>query len=616
MDLQERIGAWLTLDGCFFRVWAPNATRVTVLIQDPPAWEFAEPGTEQDLVESGGYWSGTVPDVTAGKLYRFRIENPNANGAEASPLHRLDPAARDVRHSGLLGDPTTSDNGSVVLSADPYPWADFTPPPFENFIIYQFHIGTFAGRNDEFAKEWATFQDVESKLGYIKELGFNCIQPLPVHEFARDRSWGYNPASFFAPESSYGTPDELRHLVDAAHRQGLAVIFDVVYNHAGPDDSVLWQYDGWSNPDEDKQKKPIQGGGIYYEGGQDTDWGRGPAWWKQEVQDYFYQNARMFLEEYRADGLRFDVTTQINGWNLAAVVGRLRQDFPDRYLVAEHLPDNPWIVNEGRFCATWHADSHHEAQRALQGNDPVNRVKSFLGWEGYPESWNLVKYTTGSHDDVGDQDKGNAEHGWTDSDKRHRYLIDQLGGRADWHARAKCRLAWALNAAMPGTPMMFMGSECLMAAPNVAWGYWHDGQDDNGDHRFDWSIAGDVTGMEMRRLVAAANAVRWQNPALRAGSLSIPHEDHTNQVLGFTRQLGDNLLLVVVNLGENSFGGYGYGVRTGGHQGQWTQVLCSQDAAYGGWDGAGNAFHEPWTQGDGNVYINLPKWSVVILRRK
>ena len=81
---------------------------------------------------------------------------------------------------------------------------------------------------------------------------------------------------------------------------------------------------------------------------------------------------------------------------------------------------------------------------------------------------------------------------------------------------------------MPGTPMLFMGSECLQAAPQVAWGYWHDGDDRNGDHRFDWSIAGDPVGMQMRRLVAAANAVRWDNPALRADSLDVTHEDRDN----------------------------------------------------------------------------------------
>jgi 1,4-alpha-glucan branching enzyme len=250
------------------------------------------------------------------------------------------------------------------------------------------------------------------------------------------------------------------------------------------------------------------------------------------------------------------------------------------------------------------------------GQDPVNKVKGFLGWNGYQESWNLVKYTMGSHDDIGDDRNGNAKDGLTNWDGRHRYLVDQLGGRGDWTARARCRLAWALNVAMAGTPMMFMGSECMQGAPNVAWGYWHDGTDANGDHRFDWSIAGDDIAMEMRRLVGECNGVRWQNPALRAGSLAVPHEDHANQVLGFVRQLGEGVVLTVVNLGEQSFGGHGYGVHTGGHHGQWTQIMCTQDARFGGWDGAGNAWYEPWTQGDGRVYINLPKWSVVMLRRK
>ncbi|HEU0299716.1 MAG TPA: alpha-amylase family glycosyl hydrolase [Longimicrobium sp.] len=602
MKLEERIGAWPVAEGCFFRVWAPHAQRVAVLVQDPPSWEVDEPGAiEHDLVREGDYWSATVPEVHSGQLYRYRIETP-----DGEVLQRLDPAARDVLSSELTRHDPESRNGSVVPAAGPFAWeAEFTPPRFENFIIYQLHVGSFAGRGDGLEKGWATFADIETKLPYIREMGFNCIQPLPVHEFQADRSWGYNPASFFAPESSYGTPHDLAHLVDAAHRHGLAVIFDVVYNHAGPGDSVLWEFDGYREGD----------GGIYFEGGQMTHWGRGPAWWKPEVQDFFYQNARMFLEEYRADGLRFDVTTQIDGEHLKLVVDRLRRDFPDRYLVAEHLPDDPWIVDTGRFCATWHADTHHQTQRALAGHDPLARVRGILGWEGYGHAWNLVKYALGSHDDIGDQSSGNAEDGLTSWDRRHRYLVDQLGGRESWHARAKCRLAWALNVAMPGTPMLFMGSECHMAAPHVGWGYWHDGADDHGDHRFHWGAAGDDTGREMRRLVAACNAVRWQNPALRAGSLRVPHEDRANQVLGFLREHEGNVLLVVVNLGEQSFTDRGYGVRTGGHGGQWTQVLCTQDAAFGGWDGAGNAFHEPWTQGDGHVYINLPGWSVVILRR-
>jgi 1,4-alpha-glucan branching enzyme len=599
MNLNERIGARLTAHGCFFRVWAPHAKKVSVLFQPGPYWEIDDTVVEHALVRDGDYWSANVPGVPAEQLYRYRIELAGGGFVE-----RLDPAARDVLSSELTRQDPSSRNGSVVPGDDAFDWAPFETPRFENFIIYQFHIGSFAGRGDHLDKPWASFEDVVSKFAYIRELGFNCIQPLPVHEFAMDRSWGYNPASFFAPESSYGSPSNLMQFVDAAHRHGLAVIFDVVYNHAGPGDNVLWEYDGYANE-----------GGIYFEGGRMTDWGRGPAWWKREVQDFFYQNARMFFEEYHADGLRFDVTTQINGEHLKLVIDRLRRDFPAKYLTAEHLPDHPWIINTGRFCAAWHADSHHECQRALAGQDPLHKVKSFLGWDGYEHSWNLVKYTLGSHDDVGDQENGDAEGGLTNWDKRHRYFVDQLGGREDWAARAKCRLAWALNVAMPGTPLMFMGSECHMASPHVAGGYWHDGGDAGGDHRFNWGVAGDPVGMQMRRLVAACNALRWQHPALRADSLSVTHEDQANQVLGFLRRLDGNMVLAVVNLGGRNFTDHGYGVRTGGHDGQWTQILCTQDAAFGGWDGAGNAFYDPRTQGDGRLYINLPKWSVVMFRR-
>ncbi|MFB8829414.1 alpha amylase C-terminal domain-containing protein [Azotobacter sp. CWF10] len=98
--------------------------------------------------------------------------------------------------------------------------------------------------------------------------------------------------------------------------------------------------------------------------------------------------------------------------------------------------------------------------------------------------------------------------------------------------------------------------------------------------------------------------------------LWVSHEDHANQVFAFLRRLDGNLVLTVVNLGDSSFSGHSYDVRVSGEMGQWTQLLCTQDAAFGGWDGAGNAFYEPWTQPEGRLYINLPQWSVVMLRRK
>lgn len=595
----QTIGAWLVNGDCHFRVWAPNADNVNVQLQSGPKWNNAAATQSERLFrDANGYWGTVLPGIPAGTLYRFAVI------FQGVTRQKLDPAAREVIHSGLTRDDPDSENASIIQGPDQNSWVPFEPPGFKDFIIYQLHVGSFAGRHDHLGdKPIAGFSDVATKLVYISDLGFNAIELLPVHEFAADRSWGYNPAFFFSIESAYGSPNDLRQLVNQAHSHGLAVIFDIVANHAGPGDNVLWRFDG---------ADPLNQGGIYFEGGRMTPWGRGPAWWKQEVQDFFYEVACMFLEEYCGDGLRFDATTQIDGNHLKEVILRLKQRHSGKYIVAEHLPANPWVTRHGNFDATWQARAHHQCQRALSGNDPVGRLKSFLGWEGFDHAWNLVKYTMGSHDDCGDLENGDAEDGLRNWDTRHRYLVDQIGGRDDWHARAKCRVAAALNAAMPGIPMMFMGSECHMGGPHVAWGYWHDGQDLRGDHRFNWSIAGDSLGMQMRRLVSAANIVRRQNPALTSDTLVITQEDHDNKVLAFKRWHENNVVLSVVNLGENSFNHHNYGVSSGGQSGRWTQILCSQDSSFGGWDGAGNAFHEPWTQADGKIYINLPKWSVIL----
>ena len=596
----ERLGASPRTGGCDFRVWAPHADAVSVLLQTGDRWDHADPTDEFALTKGAdGYWQGFAVGVEAGRLYRYKIRNAGVT------FERLDAAARDTLHSELTKHNPASENASIVVSDEAFPWATFDTPRFPDFLVYQLHCGSFAGRNDHFDRDIARFVDLESKLSYVSELGFDAIALLPVQEFAADRSWGYNPASFFAPESAYGHPRDMQRFVDEAHKRGLAVFFDVVFNHAGPADNVLWEYDGYGTE-----------GGIYFEGGQQTPWGPGPAWHKPQVQEFFFQNACMYFDDYNADGLRFDVTTQIDGEHLSTVMERLQARYPTKYFVAEHLPAHPWIVTVGSFDATWQARSHHEMQRALNGENPVGKVKSFLGFDGFTHGWNLMKYPLGSHDDVGDDRNGDAADGLTNWDQRHRYLIDQFGGRHDWRARAKCRLAWALATAMPGTPMMFMGSECHMGAPTVGWGYWHDGSDDNGDHRFDWAIAGEIVGVEMRRLVAAANRARWDNPALRSDTMIVTHEDYDNSVLAFKRWADGSLVLTVVNLGETDFGGYAYGVWTDHQYGHWTQILCTQDAAFGGWHGAGNAFHEPPTETDGRVYINLPKWSVVMLRLK
>jgi 1,4-alpha-glucan branching enzyme len=606
-------GAGVTLvgNGCFFKVWAPNASKVQLVGNFNEVYGNGSLDVNS-LTEKDGYWFGFVPGCSAGNRYKYVIDNLGSGDNQAGSYWQLDPMARDTDHSfnGKDGDEKRLAYNAGIIVAPKYDWAPFQSPKFNDYNIYQLHVGSFAGLNDGIDMSGhgghgtvARFADVETKLQYIKDLGFNAIELLPVHEFAGDRSLGYNPALFFAIESAYGSPEEFRHFVNEAHKKGLAVIADVVYNHAGPDDNSLWQIDG-NTKDE---------GGIYFEGGQKTDWSkRGPAWWKGEVQDFFFDNASMYISEYNVDGLRFDATTQINGNQLKDVLWRLRTAYPNKYFIAEHLPAHPWIVKNGNFNATWESLSHHEFQRAANGDHPVEKVVSVLGWDGYDHAWNLVKYPLGSHDDIADISNGNAENGLTDWDKRHRYFTDLFGGRHNWEARAKARMGWALTATMPGTPMLFMGTEFHFNPP---WGYWSDGADVNGDHRIDWSQASDSTALPMRRMVAAANALRRDNPALRSDTLSIPHRDYTNNVIAFKRWDGKNVVLTVVNLGATNFTDKSYGVAADA-QGQWTQVFCSQDAAFGGWDGAGNAYYEPRTQNDGKIYINLPKYSVVVFKLK
>jgi 1,4-alpha-glucan branching enzyme len=185
------------------------------------------------------------------------------------------------------------------------------------------------------------------------------------------------------------------------------------------------------------------------------------------------------------------------------------------------------------------------------------------------------------------------------------YLVSEFGGRGNWNSLAKSRAAAALVFMSPGIPMMFQGEEFA----NDIW------FDDNKDHAPDWKYERDTDGSRMKALYQDATKIRWDHEALRRGSLAWTHEDRTNKVLAFRRDWGNEHILVAVNFGPTNFENHGYGLRPG-MDGQWTQILCSQDSRYGGWDGAGNAYHEPSTQGDGLIYINVPKFSVVTMKRK
>ncbi len=200
----------------------------------------------------------------------------------------------------------------------------------------------------------AAFEQIIGRLPYLKNLGVNALEIMPPMAFPGERSWGYSLTNPFAVESSYGGPDGFKGLVDAAHAQGIAIILDVVYNHFGPDNLDLWQYDGWSENNK---------GGIYFYNDQRawTPWGENrPDYGRGEVRQYIRDNALFWLEEFRVDGLRFDATLFIRnrrgenncpeadipeGWTLLQWINdEVQHHFPGHITIAEDIMQNPWMT--------------------------------------------------------------------------------------------------------------------------------------------------------------------------------------------------------------------------------------------------------------------------------
>jgi 1,4-alpha-glucan branching enzyme len=604
--------------GSTFRVWAPHASFVEVRLQPnttTPVMSFA---LAREI--NGEYWSADIGGAEAEHLYQFALTNRGGDKFDPGglPFLRADPCARQV---------TSSDPMLPALLTDPASFrftAPFQTPAFQNLILYQAHIGSFVGKNDGIAVATdknggtATFAQFATKLDYVRSMNFNAIQFLPTGEYRGTEGEAYNPSNYYAPEFFYGAPDDLRRLIDACHSRGLAVFFDVVYNHMDPTDN-LWQFDG-NNDHRTFETDAPSGGGIYFST-VDTGFGRRPDHDSPDVQKFFSDNAAMWFDEYHVDGLRFDSAVNFTSGGLKAIVAPLIRKYPDKFIFAEdNAPD--YIFDQIGFRAMWDMNSPFAFARAIAHRD-LTQVQSLVSRFGFPTAWSAIRYLLGSHDqifNIWDVDNGGLSGHWDKPGpgdlRENRYFVELIGGpltgRDDWFARAQARMGWALNAAIPGTPMMFMGTECHH------YGYWNPSADSFGDHRFDWSIAGDPVGQPMRSLVADANNVRWSNPSLRSDNGPVtPHIDTQNNVLGFVRwdDFG-NVVMTVVNLSDNQHDLATYGVNVGGAGDHWEEILNSQAPQYGGWNDSGNFASDLVVQADGAFFIRLPKWSVLMFRKR
>lgn len=219
-------------------------------------------------------WFRVLPEgaLPPGGAFRLSITGP---GGVA--LKRRDPYAR------------VTDYGSAwcvaPTDASAFEWRtpEWAPPPFDEYIIYELHVGSWTHEG--------TLAAAAARLGHVRALGFTAIELMPLCKHSD--AWGYNPRQLLALSGAYGGPDDMRRFVDAAHGAGLAVIVDVVLNHGAPDGNTLWDFDRVAGDG---------GGGTYHEGAADTPWGRSFAFWKREVVRYMGDACAMWLGEYRVDG--------------------------------------------------------------------------------------------------------------------------------------------------------------------------------------------------------------------------------------------------------------------------------------------------------------------------
>ncbi|GAB3921217.1 alpha-amylase family glycosyl hydrolase [Mucilaginibacter myungsuensis] len=439
------MGATTLTNGVHFRVWAPNAQAVFVI------GSFNGFDTEANTLQSeeNGFWAGTVENAKAGDEYKYYLKTPYGD------LYRNDPYARQM---------TNSVGNGVIYDAGQFEWGEtnFETPSWNKLVIYELHVGTFHVKEPG---KPGDLYGVIDKLPYLKELGINAIEVMPPFEFPGGFSWGYNPSQPFAIESEYGGPDAFKSLVKAAHEQGIAVILDVVYNHFGPSDLDLWQFDGWAENGK---------GGIYFynDWKSETPWGdTRPDYGRNEVRQYIRDNALMWLEEYQVDGLRMDMIPYIRNVHADENPGSILADgesllrwinseiaerFPGKLTIAEDLHGLDSITNgtaDGGlgFGAQWDGDFVHPVRYALIAPDDNERDMHSLEaslmrqYSGNP--FHRVVYTE-SHDEVANGKARVAEE-----------ISD--GDVNNWYSKKRASLGIAMVLTAPGIPMIFQGHEML-----------------------------------------------------------------------------------------------------------------------------------------------------------
>jgi len=407
-----------------FRLWAPGQTAIGLEVD----------GRSTAMTPRGEGWFETEAEAAPGASYLYRLDS-----GRAVP----DPASR--AQAGDVHGP------SLVVDPDAYRWRhpEWRGRPWHETVLYELHAGTCGG-----------FAGVQADLDRLAGLGITAIELMPINDFPGTRNWGYDGALPFAPDRAYGTPDELKALIDAAHERGLMMFLDVVYNHFGPDGNYLGAY----APDFFRQDVK-------------TPWGASIDFRRQPVRRFFIENALHWLTEYRFDGLRLDAVHAIGDqtWldEMAAEVRRTVEKGRHVHLVLEHDGNEADHLRHG-YDGQWNDDAHHVLHVLLTGESD-----GYYGDFAQAPARQLARALTEGFIFQGDPSpyRKGEKRGTPSADLPPTAFVlflqnhDQIGNRpfgdrlttlAD---PAALKAAIALQLLCPNIPLIFMGEERMSRTP-------------------------------------------------------------------------------------------------------------------------------------------------------
>ncbi len=507
------------------------------------------------ISNTGATWYkvDTYPGISSS--FSTRTVNLSAAAAAAgfTPGSTFQVRWQEYDNSPLSSDGVAIDDVAVTGRAKS---PAFSTPAWNQMVVYELHIGTF---NDTAGGAPGTFGTAISRLDQLQALGVNAVEVLPVAEFAGDFSWGYNPAHPFAIEGAYGGINEYKRFINECHARGIAIIQDIVHNHWGPSDLDVWRYDGWYSGS--------YGGVFFYNDYRaSTPWGdTRPDYGRNEVRGYIRDNCLGWLQEYRADGLRWDSTCNIrntsngtgtdipDGWSLMQYVNNEVDTYQGwKISIAEDLQNNAWLTKTtgsggAGFDSQWDAQFVHPIRDAvITGSDASRNMFSVR--DAITHNYNGVANQriiyTESHDEVANGHSRVPEEIWP-------------GNAGSWYSKKRSTLGAGIAMTAPGIPMLFEGQEVLED------GYFADSDP------VDWTKLTTYAGIQTMYRDMIRLRRNWFDTTrgLRGNNVNVFHVNDTNKVLAYHRWENGGAkddVVIVANFANTSYTSYNIGFPRGG----------------------------------------------------